>query len=89
VNIRVNNGIVEVDICDCNLAKGPFLWPMVGVCKWVDVCGDIGLTQVLVVLYPWRLFPRAAWEIAILLVYVILVKTDQLDMALTIATLKL
>jgi hypothetical protein len=32
---------------DGNLVKGPFLWPMFGVCKWVDVYGDIGMTQVL------------------------------------------
>jgi hypothetical protein len=34
-----------VEICDGNLAKGPFLWSMVGVCKWVDVYGNIGMTQ--------------------------------------------
>jgi hypothetical protein len=54
-----------------------------------DVYGDIGMTQVFGVLYPWRLFPRAAWGVAILLVCVIRVKIDQLDMALTTATLEL
>lgn len=34
-----------MEICDGNLAEGPFLWPMVGVCKWVSVYGDIGMTQ--------------------------------------------
>jgi hypothetical protein len=43
--LRANRGIVWVEICDGNLAEGPFLWPMVGVCKWVSVYGDIGMTQ--------------------------------------------
>jgi len=40
---------------------------------------------------PWSLktVSKGAWGVAILLVYVIWVKIDQLDMALTIATLVL
>jgi hypothetical protein len=72
------------------ICEGTFF--MVGVCKWVDVrvYGDTDMTGIgMEVLYPWSLFPRTVWGVAILLVHYIQVTTDQLDMALTIATLVL